>query len=146
MDGPSPVIPSIPYRSTHHHLCSSRDQTENKYALRVAFIERLFRSEEQNLAQALTTARTNAKTGVVKEEQEAAKALKELESSIADFQQKIGVEYSEVVRTVEKGLEDVEGEVEAAIDTNVWRLRNQNELDSLTNKVNGKPLTGVGSK
>lgn len=56
--------------------CWSREQSENAYSLRVAFVERLFRSEEQNLAQALTTARNNAQSSILEEEKEAQAALK----------------------------------------------------------------------
>jgi len=120
------------------NTCS--DQKESPSALRAEFARRLFLTEEQQLQEALTTARITAGNAILMEEKEAQAAVKELERAIYDFERGVEKEVIRDVKILEDEIEEVEKKVEKVIDTTLWKNNNQQNLDSLAQKLDGRPL------
>ena len=120
------------------NTCS--DQNKNPTALRAEFARRLFLTEEQQLQEALTTARITAGNAILMEEKEAQAAVKELERAIYNFERGVEEEVIKDVKVLESEIEEVEKTVEKVIDTNLWKKNNQQNLDSLAQKLEGRPL------
>lgn len=119
---------------------SCSDLKENPTALRAEFARRLFLTEEQQLQEALTTARVTAGNAIMMEEKEAQAALKELERVISEFEGRVGKEVGREVENLEKELVKEVQQVERVIDTGLWRANNKPNLDSLAQRLEERPL------
>lgn len=113
------------------NTCS--DQIQSPTALRAEFAKRLFLTEESQLQEALTTARVTAGNEIMMAEKEAQTAVRELERVIAEFEGKVEKE-------VELIEEEIEQEVQKVVPTNLWKKTNAQKLDSLSEKLQSRPL------
>lgn len=120
------------------NTCS--EQSKNPTVLRAEFARRLFLTEEQQLQEALTTARITAGNAILMEEKEAQAAVKELERAINNFERGVEEEVIKDVKVLEGEIKEVEKTFEKVIDTNLWKKNNQQNLDSLAQKLEGRPL------
>ena len=113
------------------NTCS--DQIQSPTALRAEFAKRLFLTEEAQLQEALTTARVTAGNEILMAEKEAQTAVRELERVIAEFEGKVEKE-------VELIEEEIEEEVQKVVPTSLWKQNNAQKLDSLSQKLQSRPL------
>lgn len=81
-----------------------------------------------------------AGNAILMEEKEAQAAVKELERAIYEFENKVEKEVVHEVKILEEEIEEVEKRVEKVIDTSLWKNNNQQNLDSLAQRLDGRPL------